>query len=157
MHVQDDSIGDVMLRLKLEFMVDVVAFSRVGDPPDRFRHVMLTHHSSDIEVFDMPREMPSFCGIVLETGRPFAVGCLPEYCGGDDCPLMRAEGYNAYLGVPVMGSHGPVAALQLMAHEARDWSDRDIAVLERYSRTVGSLFHAGIPIRPVQRQTMRLH
>lgn len=157
-HDTHDTIGDLMLRLSLDYLADIVSLSRIGNPPDRFRHVMLSHYSTSLETFDMPRDLPSFCSIVLETGKPFVMPSLSRHCGIEDCPLMRAEGFDSYIGAPVMGPGGPIAALQLMAHESRDWTVQDITKLESYARAVPPLLHTPAVISTqARRRPLRVH
>ena len=58
---------------------------------------------------------------------------LDQSPDGIVCPFMEAEGYQSYLGVPIIVDGIASGVLQIMAFEAHDWSGPEKEKLAEYA------------------------
>lgn len=122
-----------------EYRADAVAISRTDLFPDQFKHVVFSDHSSDVEQFTTPRGPYTCCLAVVETGKPLMIPSGSRDALPFDCPMMRAEGFKAYLGVPLVVGGRVIGALEVMARQERAWSASDVARLQDFARIAQSL------------------
>jgi|GEM_PF-1402723 len=86
------------------------------------------------------RETPlshSFCQHVVTSGGPLMVSDAPNTALVCDNLAIRDLGVQAYLGTPILDPGGQIlGSLCVIDTKRREWSDRDLRVLEGFARSI---------------------
>ena len=123
-------------RLRNEFNVDAVALSYLVREDTILTHQVLTGSLQDVETVSFPKD-PLVCVIPVIT-RSEAISCpsISRTNGKMDCPVMRAEGLEAILSMPIKDEQFGAAALSVMNAKPRIWSKAEAEQLKNFARTM---------------------
>lgn len=84
----------------------------------------------------------SFCRQVVLIDAPLVVRDTALHPLVRDDRSIDSPGIAAYLGVPVHGAARiPLGVLSVIGRQPRDWSDRDLAIMERLATCVSDAIH----------------
>ncbi len=94
----------------------------------------IVHHiaalgTKDLDRFVEPQGQDSLAREVLRTNTVLAIPSVRTSAPVPDCPFMRAEGLQSYLGVPIRLDDSAFGVLSIAKLERRDWTDRQITAL----------------------------
>ena len=134
----EDKFG-VMVQIRKDFGVDILAITRDDLDPENLCHYVLSPYSDTLEEIQTPANDDIFSSVVMTTEAPFAVPELSRLEPSEICPLMKAEGYEAYLGVPLSIDGVVIGALSVMSRYPRTWTAADQTRLSSYGRIVETL------------------
>ena len=147
----------VLHLIRSDFGTDVAVISRLDAGNECMVHIALTHHSDEVERFSTPFDFGACCETVLDTQAPLAVSSLDQSPDGIVCPFMEAEGYQSYLGVPIIVDGIASGVLQIMAFEAHDWSGPEKEKLAEYARILQTMFDPHPASVAAEQKVLRLN
>ena len=125
---------DILRRIRAEFGSEVAAVTMIDVLDGMFSHTASTAFSDTLETFETLRTTNTCCAKVIDSAAFVAISEVSLASGDTRCPMMTAEGFEAYLGVPLFVNEEVVGALEVIASAPRHWRKDEIALLERFAR-----------------------
>ncbi len=108
--------------LRDEFSVEAVALSFLSKNKTVLTHYVLTKSHPEVETISLPKD-PLVCVIpVIANSEIVACPSISRTNGKLDCPVMRAEGLEAILSVPLFVDLLGATALSVMNAKPRIWN-----------------------------------
>jgi len=129
--------------MRQDFSADLAAITMVNLDGSSFVHVLSHDLSDDTEIFAHPRGPRTFAEYVISTQKPLAVTELAYALDIPKCPMMVAEGYEGYLGVPLTHKGASIGAVELIMRTPRRWTDAEATRLHSYAKAIGARMDLG--------------
>ncbi len=128
----------IVRRVQLVFDAELAVLNRLNDRRDRVSFLLALRGTNDIETLSMPRNRNGFAEIVFRTGELLAVDALSSYSDAIFCSVMKAEGYEAYLGAPIKIGGLTVAILEVIRREPHRWRADEKTMLADFASEIRS-------------------
>lgn len=123
--------------------VDLVGFTALAKDSSKLLHQAMFYGAEQKKVFSSTRTPNTCCDVVIKTSAHFAIEANSNEPFGATCPMMTSQGYEAYLGVPIINNGMCVGALELMDKSPRLWTPRQINKLQEFSNVINVLIQIG--------------
>lgn len=124
------------------FGAEVAALSRMDLRPGYFTHLLNAAYTAAPDSFDAPDHGTTCCAAVVDRQAPVVIDDTSEIVDGPLCPMMLAEGLQAYLGVPIFMNGVVIGALEVMFREPKRWRQDDIETLSKFARIAEAFLSA---------------
>ena len=144
----------IVRQVQLIFDAELAVLNRLNDRQDRVSFLLALRGSTDIETLSMPRNRDGFAEIVYRTGEVLAVDALSTYSDKIFCSVMKAEGYEAYLGSPIKIGGSTVAILEVIRRNPHRWSAEEKTMLAEFAGEIRSALEVGILQSPKGGRTL---
>jgi GAF domain-containing protein len=133
----------VLILVRRTFDVDLASLSRVDVKDGHFSHLVSTARQEQIDEFASPYLPTTCCATVVRQKEPLLINAASQTKTGPQCPMMKAEGYEAYLGVPIWLNGAVVGALEVVARTPMNWGQAEIDRLSKFGKHVQDRLQAG--------------
>lgn len=121
-------------RIRIAFNVDAVALSYLVRESTILTHQVLTHSLQDLETISVPKDPLVVVIPVITRSEVISCPSISRTNGRMDCPIMRAEGLEAILAIPVKDKQFGSAALSLLNAEPRIWNKAEAEQFKNYAK-----------------------
>ena len=129
----------VLRMIRSTLNADLAAVSRVDLKAGFFSHIVETGASSGAEKFESPFVPTTCCATVVSRKEPLIIGGLEVDDDQPQCPMMKAEGCKASLGVPIATNDRVVGAVEAICGGPRNWTVADLESIAKFARIVESI------------------
>lgn len=130
----------VLKMIRSMLNVDMSSVSRVDIKAGYFSHLVFSEELATPEEFESPFLPTTCCAHVVMSGKPLIIeGFNAENDAIPNCPMMKAEGYKSYIGVPIHMDKMVVGAVEGIGRNPRAWSGLDLEQITKFARLIEAL------------------
>ncbi|NQY61508.1 GAF domain-containing protein [Cognatishimia sp.] len=129
----------ILKMIRSTLYADLASVSRTDLRPGYFSHIVDTDASPMAEKFESPFLSTTCCAAVIDSQEPLIMEGLKFDDNLPQCPMMKAEGLKAYIGVPIYANDLVVGAVEAICREPRVWSTTDLEHISKFARLIETL------------------
>ena len=129
----------ILKMIRSTLNADLAAVSRTDLKDGYVSHILDTDASPTAEKFETPVLSTSCCATVISRQEPLIIEGLTVDDSLPQCPMMKAEGLKAYIGVPIYAKGRVVGAVEAICREPKMWSTLDLEHITKFARLVETL------------------
>jgi len=129
--------AEVLFLIRQRLASDLAAVTLTTEDDNLVVHLFSQVGVDGLTTYSENRQASALSDQVISHRKDVVINSQAQFKDGMDCAFMRAHGFQAYLGLPIMMGQRVIGALELIMELPRVWGRNETDLARRFATAIG--------------------